>query len=149
MPIDHIYVLFKAKPDAAPEKLEAMLDALLGLKGRIAGILEASAGVNFSARAQGYTHGFLVRFTDRAALDVYQPHPAHQEVIAAHVRPQHRGRAGPGLRGPLKKKKFLLPAPSWPPPRRRATAFPARSPRGPPRPLWPRARPRPVFPRRP
>lgn len=86
MTIEHI-VLFKAKPNAALEKLEAMLDALLGLKNGIPGILQASAGVNFSARAQGYTHGLVVRFTDRAALDVYQSHAAHQEVIAAHVRP--------------------------------------------------------------
>jgi hypothetical protein len=88
--IDHI-VLFKAKPDAAPQKLEAMLDALLALKGKIPGMLQASAGVNFCARAQGYTHGFVVRFPDRAALEAYQPHPAHQEVIATHVRPNTDG----------------------------------------------------------
>jgi hypothetical protein len=84
--IEHI-VLFKAKPDAPAEALDAMMTALRGLKTQIPGILDLSTGVNFSARAQGYTHGLVVRFADRAALDVYQPHPAHQDVVVRHVRP--------------------------------------------------------------
>ena len=84
--IEHI-VLFKAKPSAAPVQLAAMLKLLVSLKEKIPGIVQASAGANFSARSQGYTHGFVVRFTDRAALESYQPHPSHQEVVTGHVRP--------------------------------------------------------------
>jgi hypothetical protein len=88
--IEHV-VLFKAKPDAPPEKLEAMLRALTDLKGKVPGILSISAGTNFSTRGQGYTHGLVVRFPDRAALEAYQPHPAHQSVVAEHVRPLTEG----------------------------------------------------------
>ena len=88
--IEHV-VLFKAKPDAPPEKLEAMMKALTALKEDIPGVLHVSAGVNFCSRSQGYTHGFVVRFADRAALENYQPHPAHQDVIARHIRPNTDG----------------------------------------------------------
>jgi hypothetical protein len=66
--IEHI-VLFKLKADAAEDKKRALLEALLALRDRVPGIVQASAGTNFSTRAQGYTHGFVVRFKDRAALD--------------------------------------------------------------------------------
>lgn len=88
--IEHL-VLFKAKPDAPPEKLDAMIKALTALKDKVPGILSISAGVNFSARAQGYTHGLVVRFADRAGLDAYQPHPAHQDVVVNYVRPHTDG----------------------------------------------------------
>ena len=48
---------------------------LRGLKGKIAGIVDLSCGPNFSDLANCYTHGLVVRFTDRAALEAYGPHP--------------------------------------------------------------------------
>jgi hypothetical protein len=84
--VDHI-VLFKLKDSASAEQKAAMLKALLALKDQIPGIVQASAGANFSDRARGYTHGFTVRFRDRAALDAYLPHPAHQAVVESHVKP--------------------------------------------------------------
>lgn len=88
--IEHI-VLFKLKTDASEGKKRALLDALLALKNSVPGIVQASAGINFSARAQGYTHGFVVRFKDRAALDAYLPHPAHVAVVESHVKPLSEG----------------------------------------------------------
>jgi hypothetical protein len=84
--IEHI-VLFKLKADAPESDKREMLSRLLALRNTIPGIVHASAGANFSARAQGYTHGFVVRFVDRSALDRYVPHPAHQEVVENHVKP--------------------------------------------------------------
>ena len=63
--IEHI-VLFKAKPGIPAEKLDAMSRALSGLQERIPGIIGISAGANFCARAQGYTHGLVVRFAGRS-----------------------------------------------------------------------------------
>ena len=88
--IEHI-VLFKLKPDASEERKEGMLRALLALREKIPGIVQASAGVNFADRARGYTHGFVARFQDRAALDAYIPHPAHQAVVESHVKPLSDG----------------------------------------------------------
>ena len=88
--IEHV-VLFKLKAEAPDERKAEMLRQLTSLKERIPGIIGVSAGVNFSARAQGYTHGFVVRFRDRAALEAYLPHPAHQAVVEHHVRPISEG----------------------------------------------------------
>lgn len=84
--IEHI-VLFKLKESVADEKKLDMLRELLKLKEQIPGILQVSAGSNFSARAAGYTHGFVVRFRDKAALEAYIPHPAHTAVVETFVRP--------------------------------------------------------------
>ena len=60
---------------------------LRGLKGKIAGIADLSCGANFSDWAKGYTHGLVVRFTDRAALEAYGPHPEHQLVLQNFIIP--------------------------------------------------------------
>jgi hypothetical protein len=88
--IEHV-VLFKLKIDAPETKKMELMKSLLALQGTIAGILSASAGVNFSARAQGYTHAFVARFEDRAALDHYISHPAHVAVVEQQVKPLSDG----------------------------------------------------------
>jgi hypothetical protein len=65
-----------------------MLDALHGLRGQVDGIVELSAGENFSTeRSKGFTHGLWVRFRNREALRAYIPHPAHQKVVKENVLP--------------------------------------------------------------
>ena len=88
--IEHL-VLFRLKADTPLHQAEAMLRHLLDLQSRIPGIVHASAGVNFSTRSQGYTHGFVVRFTDRDALARYQTHPAHVAVVEQYVKPLSEG----------------------------------------------------------
>ncbi|MDJ1184426.1 Dabb family protein [Roseofilum casamattae] len=84
--IEHI-VLFQFQPDTSPEAIAAMMQGLKGLKEKIPGIVSLSCGENFSDRARGFTHGLVIRFVDRAALEVYQPHPAHQDVINTLIKP--------------------------------------------------------------
>jgi len=88
--VEHI-VLFKPRADATEDEQQAMREALLSLKDRIPGIVAASCGPNFSERSAGYDIGFVVRFRDRAALEHYLPHPAHQEVVERFVRPVSEG----------------------------------------------------------
>lgn len=85
-PVEHV-VLFKLKADAPEEKKEGLMKSLLALKESIPGLLQTSAGTNFCSRAQGYTHGFVARFKDRAALDYYMSHPAHVAVVEQQVKP--------------------------------------------------------------
>lgn len=89
-PIEHV-VLFKLKADAPAAKKDDLMTSLVSLKETIPGILHASAGENFSARAQGYTHGFVARFKDRAALEAYIVHPAHVAVVEQKVKPISEG----------------------------------------------------------
>lgn len=84
--IEHI-VLFKWIEDAAPEAIVAAMNALSELPDKIPGIVDLSCGENFSNRSQGYQSGLVVRFTDRAALDAYGPHPDHQHVVQTFINP--------------------------------------------------------------
>lgn len=78
--VEHI-VLIRWTEQASQAAIDSAVEELRGLKGKIAGIVELSCGANFSERAKGFTHGMVVRFTDRAALEAYGPHPEHQRVV--------------------------------------------------------------------
>jgi hypothetical protein len=80
-------VLFRWNADAAPEAIEKAMQGLRDLRDRIPGVLDLTCGANFTDRGKGYTHGLVVRFTDRAALDGYGPHPAHQQVVVNLINP--------------------------------------------------------------
>jgi|SRR5215510_2134129 len=84
--VEHI-VLFRWKDEAGQEAIDRAMTELRGLKSRVAGIVDLSGGANFSDRAQGYTDGLVIRFTDRAALEAYYPHPEHQRVVQNFISP--------------------------------------------------------------
>lgn len=84
--VEHI-VLIKWKPDAPPGAIEDVMRALEALKGQVPGIVDLVCGPNFSTRSQGFQTGLIVRLTDRAALDAYGPHPAHQAVVQNLIAP--------------------------------------------------------------
>lgn len=84
--VEHI-VLFQWIDTASAPDIERAVEGLRALKGEIEGIVELSCGTNTSDRSQGYTHGLYVRFVDRASLEAYQPHPAHQEVVQKLILP--------------------------------------------------------------
>jgi hypothetical protein len=84
--VEHI-LLMRWTEEASPEAIDNALTELRGLKGKIAGIVDLSCGANFSERAKGYTHGMVMRFPDRAALEAYFPHPEHQRVVQSFINP--------------------------------------------------------------
>lgn len=84
--IEHI-VLFQWKEDATEAAIEQAMEGLRGLKGQVPNIIDLSCGKNFSDRAGKFTHGLVVRFPDKAALEVYGPHPAHQHVVQNFINP--------------------------------------------------------------
>lgn len=84
--VEHI-VLFKWNEATTPDILTTILAALRELPSKIDGIVDLTCGDNFSNRSQGFTHGLVVRFADRAALDAYGPHPEHQAVVQNLIRP--------------------------------------------------------------
>ena len=73
--------------EAKPEAIDKAMADLRSLKNKIPGIVDLSCGANFSDRAKSYTHGLFVRFTDRAALQAYVPHPEHQRVVQNVINP--------------------------------------------------------------
>lgn len=84
--IEHL-VLFKWKENTSTTQIAEVLSALAELKTQIPGIIDLVCGENFSDRSQGFETGLVVRFVDRNALEVYQPHPAHQEVVQTLIKP--------------------------------------------------------------
>ena len=84
--IEHL-VLLKFKPGTDRAAIERLHAGLAGLRTLVPGVVDLTVGANFSTRNQGYDTGLVVRFRDRAALDVYIKHPAHVEVVEASVKP--------------------------------------------------------------
>ncbi len=88
MPYRHI-VLFKFKDSASNEQVVAIENAFRALPAQIDSVQDFEWGTNVSPEglADGFTHCFFGTFADRAALDVYLPHPAHQAFIEL-LKPQ-------------------------------------------------------------
>ena len=84
--VEHI-LLMRWTEEASEEAIDNALTELRGLKSKISGIVDLSVGANFSERAKGYTHGLVIRFADRAALDAYFPHAEHQRVVQNFISP--------------------------------------------------------------
>jgi len=82
--INHI-VLLQPNIEATEEEVATVLSHVQDLQQHIPGIIEAQVGKNLSVNHQGYTYGFVIRFTDRDHLRAYAPHPAHQ-VVSKELR---------------------------------------------------------------
>jgi len=76
-------VLFKFKDDAKPEQVAAVEKSFAELPDKIDTITDFEWGTDVSpeSKAKGFTHCFLVSFEDKAGLEAYIPHPAHQEFV--------------------------------------------------------------------
>ena len=75
-------VLFRWKEATPPETIAGLMQAFQAFAGRIPGLVEISTGANQAPRnTQGYTHGAVTKFQDRAALEGYGPHPVHQQFL--------------------------------------------------------------------
>ncbi len=81
--IKHI-VLWKLKETAegrsAVENALEIKRRLEALNGRIPGMLRLEVGMDFSKEDASYDVALYSEFASRAALDVYQSHPLHEEV---------------------------------------------------------------------
>lgn len=87
--IKHI-VLLKFKPATTESQIAGFFKELAGLTRKIPGLNNFIGGRYSSPEGEnrGYTHGFIMSFTDAAARDSYLPHPEHERVkngIVPHV----------------------------------------------------------------
>jgi hypothetical protein len=78
--VKHV-VVFKYKPTATPEQIEQVTTAFKALKGKIPGIVSFQYGTNNSPEGlnKGFTHVYLLTFTNAAARDAYLPHAEHKK----------------------------------------------------------------------
>ncbi|WP_078428642.1 Dabb family protein [Alkalihalobacterium alkalinitrilicum] len=79
--IEHI-VGFKFNENTTSEQKAEIIKRAKTLKDDIPGIVSLAVGTNFSERSKGFELGLTVRFENREALEVYGPHPKHQELVS-------------------------------------------------------------------
>lgn len=93
--IRHI-VLIRFTPATTDAQVRDLFDELARIKGKVPGLLEITAGKSESPEQmeRGYMHGFVVDFTDWAALQAYQDHPEHQALGAKLVAAAQDGKDG-------------------------------------------------------
>lgn len=73
---------FRWRPNVTVDQKQRVAAEISAMQGQIPGLLETFVGENVSSRGQGYELGGMMKFTDRASLDNYGPHPAHQKLLA-------------------------------------------------------------------
>ncbi|UWR91217.1 Dabb family protein [Phaeobacter inhibens] len=69
---------------ASRAEREDVLKALAEFSRGLDGVLAFDWGPNrdFERKSQAYSDGFVIRFSDRAALERYAEHPTHQQLGA-------------------------------------------------------------------
>ena len=74
--------LFQWQAGVGAKEIERAAREIRALQGQIPGLLETSYGANVSPRSQGFTHGGVMKFRDKSALEAYFTHPAHEKLVA-------------------------------------------------------------------
>ena len=82
--IKHI-ALIKFKDSTTPEQIEQVFEQIMDLSEAVPGVEDYVSGANNSPEGlnDGFTHGFVMTFTDAAARDAYLPHAEHERVKTA------------------------------------------------------------------
>lgn len=81
--IKHV-VCFKLA-DPTPAACEKAREVLLSMEGKVEQIREIEVGVDFLHSDRSYDIILQVLLDDREALDAYQNHPYHVDVVKAHM----------------------------------------------------------------
>lgn len=78
--LSHV-VLLKPKAQVSQAEITTALEHVQALQGIIPGIIGVQVGENLNnSNNRGYTHGFIIQFSDTEIFKGYAPHPAHKPV---------------------------------------------------------------------
>src|SRR3977135_2943204 len=77
----HVFA-FQWKQGTSEAQKDRATKEIAAFQGLIAGLLQTHVGPNISPRGKGYTFGGIMQFKDKASLDAYVQHPAHQALLA-------------------------------------------------------------------
>lgn len=77
-------VWFKLKDGTTEEQKQEMMDGLDELATQIEEISTLACGEDFSGRSKGFDIGLVVSFANREGLEIYGPHPFHQNFVAKY-----------------------------------------------------------------
>jgi antibiotic biosynthesis monooxygenase (ABM) superfamily enzyme len=79
--IFHVFA-FQWKQGTSQAQKDRAAKEIAAFQGQIPGLLQTHVGPNISPRGKGYTFGGIMQFKDKASLDAYVQHPAHQALLA-------------------------------------------------------------------
>lgn len=90
--IRHI-VLIRFQSGVSPQQIADLFTELHQIEGKVPGLTAITSGTSESPEQmeRGYMHGFVVDFTDWAALQAYQDHPNHKSLGAKLVQAAEGG----------------------------------------------------------
>lgn len=74
-----MFVFKEESKEANMLKVKSMLEAL---PSKIDTLRSMEVGIDISRSERSFDMALISMFDDQAGLDVYAPHPAHQEVVA-------------------------------------------------------------------
>jgi Stress responsive A/B Barrel Domain len=77
----HVFAFQWKQGTSEPQKDRAAKE-IAAFQGLIPGLLQTHVGPNISPRGKGYTFGGIMQFKDKASLEAYVQHPAHQALLA-------------------------------------------------------------------
>ena len=82
--VKHVAFL-KFKEGTSEDEIERIFSELMDISENIPGIEDYVSGPNNSpeGRSEGFTHAFVMTFSDVTARDAYLPHPDHERFKAA------------------------------------------------------------------
>jgi hypothetical protein len=82
--VKHV-ALIKFRQGTSEEQTQQVFEQLMDLSEEVPGVEDYVAGVNNSPEGlnKGYTHGFVMTFTNAAARDAYLTHSEHERVKAS------------------------------------------------------------------
>jgi len=77
----HVFA-FQWKEGTSEAQKDRATKEIAAFQGLIPGLLQTHVGPNLSPRGKGYTFGGIMQFKDKASLEAYVQHPAHQALLA-------------------------------------------------------------------
>jgi hypothetical protein len=89
----HHVVMFRWKPETSAAQLAALERALAALPGQIRELRAYRFGADAKQAAGNFDFAISADFDDVEAWRAYIVHPAHQRLVAEHVRPLAAERA--------------------------------------------------------
>jgi hypothetical protein len=76
----HAFV-FRWKQKVDQNQVQRIKEAILDFEGKIPGLVEVHAGINLAVNRKDYEFGGVMKFVDKEALDAYQVHPQHKQLL--------------------------------------------------------------------
>ncbi|MFA7477076.1 MAG: Dabb family protein [Acidimicrobiia bacterium] len=86
-------IMLTFKPEATPEALNNLAEALRALPAQISEIRSYEVGLDLGYNDANYQLGIIASFENREDWQTYLDHPAHQAVVRDHIAPIVTARA--------------------------------------------------------